>query len=1842
MNSSGVMLRYTLGVVLLVVLALDLATAETRKVLGAFGFYLTETGNSLSATSTQQTWNFVHSPDGTVRLRNAASNNYLGVHASTYAVYTTTNAGDWERFVAVASTNGGTFVQHVTTSRYLGTTWDGQVYAGTNAAAYETWSVPLVYTAPATVANYCAPSMTVPTTVSAPTTGAGTSSTGSIPIGPPYAISFWHAGPGSTDPVVFYTGVPGTISEVDWVGMRHNRGVASYIGSTQCEWIGSYDSTGRWNMFTTVVYMSGGSMQIKLYLNGALLTPNSGTCNNIAIPALPSDPVRLFLGRVQFSSAAFGNFKYWSKYALGGTPLTDTDVQNEFNGVSRDFGLPLPYYWFAFSSAFSVTAFGSTIDTSIGVNSTSLVYQNPNGGASYNSLSAYTYRACPCTGMFCANGNSCVDRLSYTDLCTRCNAPCQFGSCSGANGTCVCTAGYSGTVCQTNINECASAPCRNSGTCVDAVNGYSCGCLPGYSGLLCQTNINECASNPCTNGGTCADLVNGYSCACVAGYFGAQCQTRASPCSSFPCQNGASCSESGVTFTCTCAAGYSGVLCQTNINECASSPCENGATCVDGINGFACTCVPGYSGTTCHVNINECASNPCRNAATCQDQVNGYICQCQPGFSGARCQTDVNECASLPCRNNATCTDLVNGFNCSCLAGFSGNFCQTDINECASSPCANSATCLDLVNGFSCQCTPGTTGALCTWTDLCTSSPCRNSATCLQSSASSHTCICPAGYTGVFCEDLLQNCTVPRTDYDFPLSIGAVIEMSRICKLSFGGLYVFDVITQRCVLARFDVIQTGTLNQQWCTPSPSTVVDIFQVFTGQLESSSIAESHLSSDYRFLLSSGGLPCVESRLSADAVRYFQLLCQRNGQAYFSGTPYYFNPVTGMCKVDEPRSFCGDQAVACTKRCTSSNSTSCYRAGVCSCQNGNSTLTQSTRCGYKVDADLCPVSSSVPPVSTGAQSTSLCGIFTERAFFDCPAPYRQDNCTEICVCRPGYQTTPGSSFLCSGLEKPCQPGESLAFCGSTTSYCSKICEYTNPLSPPTYCVFVQGSCGEPVLNPAVACHPTSSFLTGYPVVTYGNASLSGDSAVFNSEPLCMCPSNSTGVRCYDSPCPSSNGLTCGGHGSCNSGVCSCASSFGRSLYSGCSCAFPTSGACTLLGTSCQNATQQLFECDECSGQGACTLSYNASALTLGCACGAEFTDSVCQASVCNYPTGCGRGTCVIGSSQPPYCDCNPNPLLSRTCSGSDYFGAGAGCLTNVCSQCAYPRPSGTDYLLCSGKGNCLLQLSGDYACNCTDGYTGSKCQSAPCAGTQPPNSYCNTAPATPIWTCLPGYYPSGVCSSNACGSLATPVATAALPSASYYCQCNNATMDNSTCSTTNTVQPATCCSQLQCPRDTQGVVCGFGYRQSQVPRCSSGGLCSCPYNFRASSAGYCVPFCNYTYIAASIKTQLCNIGLRNDGFGNSVQYCTGCTCLDGYNPATACDTSFCLNGGTPVQVSRTVISSGYYCNCAVGYRGTTCADVVCSGKGTLTADGQCSCVYPYYGVECEKNYCVHGVPSLTRPGQCDCVSAAWNGTLCTQDNCSPNGYARNDTLGCQCDEYHTGPLCLQDTCVHGVFNVTRGACDCNEQYSGKLCAFPRCGLSGRWNSTESRCECTSPAVALDTTGNCTASRCGAYGRLTVDQTNCTCVQGAKLLPLTFRNHSWLCEPVCLNGGNYSDATGGCECPEATAMPFCESFSQSSSTGLSTGPSLPPPGPTSSSSSSTATNGVSSSSTAGQVTEPLPIPAMGTTQVTDSVDTTVHRTMTALAAVAVWVSVVAVTTQMQIGRLLLQAFDL
>lgn len=54
-------------------------------------------------------------------------------------------------------------------------------------------------------------------------------------------------------------------------------------------------------------------------------------------------------------------------------------------------------------------------------------------------------------------------------------------------------AGFTGVTCQTQVNECASAPCKNGGTCQDKIGYFVCACPPGkrHLQLYFGTNVTE-------------------------------------------------------------------------------------------------------------------------------------------------------------------------------------------------------------------------------------------------------------------------------------------------------------------------------------------------------------------------------------------------------------------------------------------------------------------------------------------------------------------------------------------------------------------------------------------------------------------------------------------------------------------------------------------------------------------------------------------------------------------------------------------------------------------------------------------------------------------------------------------------------------------------------------------------------------------------------------------------------------------------------------------------------------------------------------------------------------------------------------------------------------------------------------------------------------------------------------------------------------------------------------------------------------------------------------------------------------------------------------------------------
>lgn len=135
----------------------------------------------------------------------------------------------------------------------------------------------------------------------------------------------------------------------------------------------------------------------------------------------------------------------------------------------------------------------------------------------------------------------------------------------------------------TDIDECASAPCQNGGTCIDLDDAFSCECPPAWEGNVCQFGMLRCW------------LCNGDNTNCPISFYFFTEITDADECQMNPCINAESCTNLVGDYHCKCRVGWMGKNCDQNINDCVGQ-CQHGATCIDLVNDYHCACQPGYTG----------------------------------------------------------------------------------------------------------------------------------------------------------------------------------------------------------------------------------------------------------------------------------------------------------------------------------------------------------------------------------------------------------------------------------------------------------------------------------------------------------------------------------------------------------------------------------------------------------------------------------------------------------------------------------------------------------------------------------------------------------------------------------------------------------------------------------------------------------------------------------------------------------------------------------------------------------------------------------------------------------------------------------------------------------------------------------------------------------------------------------------------------------------------------------------------------------------------------------------------------------------------------------------------
>lgn len=127
----------------------------------------------------------------------------------------------------------------------------------------------------------------------------------------------------------------------------------------------------------------------------------------------------------------------------------------------------------------------------------------------------------PCFASPCYNGAMCQKNIYISqDVAVLEGLAVIFVSPQKEVFNCTCPAGFRGTLCEDDVDECRMNPCENRGTCVNTVGSFYCHCQSGFSGSVCSLDADECLMAKCQNGGTCIPTEKGFDCDCAPGFEG--------------------------------------------------------------------------------------------------------------------------------------------------------------------------------------------------------------------------------------------------------------------------------------------------------------------------------------------------------------------------------------------------------------------------------------------------------------------------------------------------------------------------------------------------------------------------------------------------------------------------------------------------------------------------------------------------------------------------------------------------------------------------------------------------------------------------------------------------------------------------------------------------------------------------------------------------------------------------------------------------------------------------------------------------------------------------------------------------------------------------------------------------------------------------------------------------------------------------------------------------------------------------------------------------------------------------------------------------------------------------
>ncbi|KAG5834122.1 hypothetical protein ANANG_G00258020 [Anguilla anguilla] len=713
-------------------------------------------------------------------------------------------------------------------------------------------------------------------------------------------------------------------------------------------------------------------------------------------------------------------------------------------------------------------------------------------------------------------------------------------------------------------------------------------------------------------------------------------------------------------------------------------------------------------------------------------------------------------------------------------------------------------------------------------------------------------------------------------------------------------------------------------------------------------------------------------------------------------------------------------------------------------------------------------------------------------------CPGFYESG---ETCVPHCAEKCVHGRCVAPSTCQ--CEPGwgpDCSSACDSTHwgPHCSSRCQCQN------------GALCNPITGRACAPRGTGAGAARTCASRAPTGTAASRSASARTEPPATtceerCPPGKHGRQCEER-CPCQNG-----------GVC-------HHVTGECAC--PAGWMGTVCGQPCpegrfgRNCSQ---EC-QCHNGGTCVSS------TGQCLCSPGYTGERCQdeCPVGTFGVGCGQ-TCRCRNGAKCYhisgaCVCEPGYT-------------GEFCEVRLC-------PEGLYGLRCDRKCPCHARnthschpMSGE--CSCHPGWSG---------------LYCNE-------TCAPGFFGESCrqvcqCQNGAdCRSVTGecvcapgfkgPDCSIPCPAGTYGANCS------STCSCKNgalcsPVDGACTCRagtkggwygvdcSINCPSGTWGLGCNLTCQCGNGAACNAlNGLCTCAPGWRGRSA--------------TCTARTAPMGWAA-GRGVTVAMPTGATPPRGtaaaYLAGQGSTVTACALRASGAQTAPCPVTAGNgascspdegTCECAPGYRGTTCQRICSPG---------------YFGHRCSQAcpQCVHSNgPCHHISGQCDCLPG-FKGALCNEVcpsgrfgkscggacTCTNNGTCNPIDGSCQCYPGWIGSDCSQPcppgqwgpNCIHtcnchnGAFcSAYDGECKCTPGWTGLYCT-QRCPLGYHGKDCSLACQCQNGADCDHISGQCTC-RTGFMGRHCEHK----CPSGS---------YGYGCRQVCdcLNNSTCDHMTGTCYC--------------------------------------------------------------------------------------------------------------